>query len=135
MTDITQKYIADRRDNIVFGEPYDRKKYLGGSRSFDKLTLGQIKKLEALGVLDMDDAQNDCPTVGEIIEFLRERTTNGWYAHGYCISPERNDFRISFEGVGKETKPSYQDLIDFTEMFRLADEFNVNENGLWCWYD
>lgn len=30
---------ADKRDLIIFGEPFNKKKYGGGIRSFDKLTV------------------------------------------------------------------------------------------------
>lgn len=133
--DLFKLNTADLRDQIVFGENFNAKKYGGGLRRFDKLTLPQINELDALGLLEMDECQNDCPSVGEIIDFLRNRVTDGWYVHGYCISPERYDFRISFEGVGKSTPPSKQDIIDFAAMFRWADEFQADNGGLWCWYD
>lgn len=135
MVDIMRLSIADQRDEIVFGEIYNQKKYCGGLRRFDELTLEQIDRLEDLDILNMDDAQNESPTTGEIVDFLRERESDGWYVHGYCISPERSDFRITFEGVGKKTPPSRRDLIDFTRMFRNADDFNVDDEGLYCWYD
>lgn len=126
---------ADLRDEIVFGENFNDRKYGGGVRRFDDLTLLQINELDDLGILDMNESQNDSPTVGEMIDFLKSRKTDGWYVHGYCVSPERSDFRISFEGVGKHSAPSIQDIIDFSKLFRWADEFEVSENGLRCWYD
>lgn len=133
--DFIRRDITDQRDQIIFGENYNEKKYGGGLRSFEELTLPQIDRLIDLGILDMDDAQNDAPTVGEIVEFLRGRETDGWYVHGYCISPDRADFRISFEGVGKKSAPSKQDIIDFATLFRWADEFDIGDDGVRCWYD
>ncbi len=127
--------IADQRDQIIFGEAYDKEKYSGGIRYFDVLCLEQIEKLEQEGLLDLDERQNNSPSVREIIEFLKSRETDGWYVHGYSVSPERADCRVSFEGVGKRTPPSMQDVIDFAEMFRYADEFHVSDEGLYCWYD
>lgn len=135
MIDLIRESIAGIRDEIIFGEPYNPKKYPGGCRSFDKLTLEQIGRLEELDILDMSEAQNDSPSIGGIIEFLRARDTDGWYVHGYCVSPDRSDFRVSFEGVGKEMTPTMKDLYDFTCLFRFADEFSADEDGLWCWYD
>lgn len=135
MLDIFKESIADQRDQIIFGENYDAKKYGGGLRRFDELTLEQIDCLEDESILDLSGSQNDSPSAGEIIQFLRNRKTDGWYAHGYCISPDRPDFRVTIEGVGKKTKPSKQDIIDFTTMFRFADEFDIRSDGLWCWYD
>lgn len=127
--------IADQRDQIIFGENFNAKKYGGGIRSFEDLTMIQINQLEGIDVLNMNERQNESPTVGEMLDFLKERETDGWYIHGYCVSPERDDFRISFEGVGKRTPPSKQDIIDFALLFRWADEFYVGEDGLRCWYD
>jgi len=135
MVDIMHLGLADQRDEIVFGEIYNQKKYCGGLRRFDKLTLEQVDKLDELGVLNMNDSQNGSPTTGDIIDFLRNRDSDGWYVHGYCIGPERLDFRITFEGIGKKTPPSQKDLIDFTLMFRGADEFEIDDEGLYCWYD
>lgn len=135
MVDFIRKDITDQRDQIIFGEDYNVKKYVGGLRYFDELTLIQINQLEELDIIDMDECQNDSPTIGEMLEFLRSRETDGWYVHGYCISPERDDFRITFEGVGKKTPPSKQDIIDFASLFRWADEFQADNDGLRCWYD
>lgn len=135
MVDIMRLSIADQRDEIIFGEFYNQKKYGGGIRWFDELTLEQIDKLDKLGVLDMYETQNNIPTIGEIIDFLRERKSDGWYVHGYCVSPERSDFRVTFEGVGKKTPPSQEDMTDFTRMFRDADDFDADSEGLYCWYD
>lgn len=135
MVDIFRLSAADQRDQIIFGEDYNQEKYGGGLRYFDELTISQINQLEEAGIIDREDAQNDSPTAGEMIDFLRERKTDGWYVHGYCISPDRADFRITFEGVGKKTAPSKQDIIDFSMMFRFADEFSANSKALRCWYD
>lgn len=131
----TNQQIADLRDPIIFGEPYNPQKYLGGCRRFEQLNLEQLTQLEALGALDMDDAQNESPTISEILAFLTSRDTEGWYAGGYCISPDRGDFRISIDAVGKSTPPSRDDLIDFVKMFRYADELSIDDGSLYCWFD
>lgn len=135
MMDFFRLDTADLRDQVVFGENYTPKKYVGGIRRFDELTLREIEELDDLGIVDLNDSQNDSPTAGEIIDFLKSRKTDGWYVHGYCVGPDRSDFRISFEGVGKRSAPSKQDIIDFAMMFRWADEFSIDEDGLRCWYD
>lgn len=126
---------ADERELIIFGEPFNKKNYGGGIRSFDKLTVAQIKALKEASLIDEADAQNCAPTAGEMCDFLLEHDEDGWYAHGYTVSPEREDCRLTFEGVGKETTPSRQDIIDFIHSFKDADELRVEDNSLWCWYD
>lgn len=135
MMDIFQLSIADQRDQIIFGEDFNPKKYMGGLRRFDNLSLDQINQLDELGAINRNDCQNNAPSAGEMIDFLRSRDTEGWYVHGYCISPERSDFRISFEGVVKKSSPTRKDIIDFAKRFKWADEFDIDENGLRCWYD
>lgn len=135
MLDSIRRDVADRRDQILFGENFNRAKYPGGIRHFNDLTTLQVNQLKDLGLLDLNDSQNDSPTMGEMIDFLKARETDGWYVIGYCVSPERSDFRVTFEGIGKSTPPSKQDIIDFTTLFRWADEFYVNNEGLRCWYD
>lgn len=130
-----REYIANKRDQIIFGEPYNKNKYPGGCRSFDELTLDQIEKLDNLGILNLDECQNEAPSVGEMIDFLRSIDSTGWYVHGYCVCAERPDFRISFEGVGKKTSPTRDDMIQFVNTFRWADELQMDEEGLYCWYD
>lgn len=72
-----REYIANKRDQIIFGEPYNKNKYPGGCRSFDELTLDQIEKLDNLGILNLDECQNEAPSVGEMIDFLRSIDSTG----------------------------------------------------------
>lgn len=136
-TDMTEdKYaIADKRDWIIFGEPYDKERYPGGCRRFDGLTIDQIDQLDELGIIDHNECQNDSPSIGEIIEFIQGMNSDGWYVHGYCVCAERSDFRITFEGVGKKTAPTMKEMIKFVKMFRDADDFEMDEDGMYCWYD
>ena len=135
MEDFIRKDITDQRDQIIFGEEYNAQKYFGGIRSFDDLTMPQVNQLDDMDILDMDECQNAAPTIGEMLDFLRSRETDGWYIHGYCVSPDREDFRITFEGIGKRTPPSVRNIIDFSLLFRGADEFYVGADGLRCRYD
>ena len=126
---------ANIRDQIISGEPYDSERYTGGTRYFDKLTVQQIRKLDIEGLLDRNETQNYAPSVGDIYDFLANQDGDGWYAHGYVVSPERDDFRLSFEGAGKSSSPTMKQLQDFISMFRYADDFDVGGDGLYAWFD
>lgn len=126
---------SNERDRIIFGEPFHKELYRGGIRRFEKLTATQIKKLMDAGLVDEMDAQNHAPTAGEICKFILDHGEDGWYAHGYTVSPDRSDYRITLEGVGKSTAPTKQDIIEFRDLFQDADELHVRKDSLFCWYD
>src|SRR5665213_1470063 len=65
--------------------------------NFEGLEFQDAKTCVQKGWLDVDEAQNNSPTVGVIIEFLRSNPS--FSAIGYVVSPNRDDKRISFEGV------------------------------------
>jgi len=130
------KELADAREQLVFGQPYDPKSYeMGGCKRFDRLSLNSAKDLVNLGLLDLADRQNDSPEARDMLDFVEDHG-DGWYVHGYVISPTRDDCRVTLEGVGYSGEPlSMDDLLDFVDAFRFADEFEVGKESAWCWYD
>ena len=128
---------AKKRDAIIFPDGYQPSAYGpdgGMVRSFSGLNLSKLNKLIYLGYADPDEAQNCAPTIGEFKEFMADYPK--YTAHGYTVSPKRNDFRVSIEGIEKDTGyETAEELEDFISMFRHADEFNVSKTGMYCWYD
>ena len=102
--------------------------------SFTGLSAKDLKKCIAKGWADAEDRQNNSPSIGEILEFLEANPS--FEAHGYVVTPRRDDSRISLEGVETEGAPREQ-VDAFIDTFRLADEFMFNSNGGCCraWYD
>jgi hypothetical protein len=95
-----------------------------------------IATLDALmkaGYCDPEQTQNDSPTVREFAEFMR--THEGVTAHGYVISPDRDDSRVSLEGLAYTRRGTGELLEAFIQAFRHADEFTVTDHGLYCWWD
>lgn len=122
---------ADTRDKLIFGE-VNPEAYSGGIRYFDSMTLATIQDLFAKGFINADDKQNDAPNAGEIKAFI-ERYPE-YTAHGYAVSPTRWDYRVTFEGVTKDAPAdSVEELKDFTELFKDAEE--INTAIMDCWYD
>ena len=127
---------AEQREQLVFGCSYDPEKYkMGGVRYFNAMSVDTAKKLLDLNFIDPDDAQNLSPTAQEMINFCDDGTDK-WYLHGYVVSPDRDDCRISFEGCGSSQDLTPQEALDFMRTFRLADDLDC-EIGChaYCWFD
>lgn len=135
------KYIWDfntdiaMRDKIIFGSynPSVYGPHGGMVRRFGGLDLDTLQILHEHNFLSLDDCQNYSPSIGEIMEFMDKNI--GFTAHGYVVSDARSDYRVSIEGVEKVHGITETDMEAFRELFGDADEFDCNENGLYCWYD
>lgn len=120
------------RDTIIWGK-YEKKKYMGGYRRFDDLPLDALKALIADKFIRLWEAQNDGSTVGEILQFMEKYPE--YKAIGYAISLEREDYRVTLEGVYKDTEAASEDeMNDFMELFGAADELNT-EGYMRAWFD
>ena len=125
----TSMIINDKRRHELVNLGFDGKKY--DVRYFNELTYDNLQKLIAEGFADPDDMQNSSPSIGEIAEFLK---ANPFFtAHGYIVCPERDDVRVSLEGVESAHLLNRTELEAFVEMFRHADEFSLNPPR--AWYD
>lgn len=125
--------LANQRDQIVFGEDYNSDKYRGGIRSFDYLSAEDLNKLLDIGLADPDEQQNEAPTTKEISNFLNDH--QNFWAHGYVVSPERGDYRVSLEGVECGSDYDLSDVQDFFSLFKYPDEVRVEKTGMYCWFD
>jgi hypothetical protein len=107
--------------------------YMGGCYRFEGLTLDQLNLLLNEAFIDPEEAQNNAPTTAEFKSFLESypETT----LHGYMISPDREDYRMTIEGAEYNGEVSKEMAMDFVEMFRFADDFTVDDNCLYCWFD
>ena len=124
---------ADQRDQIVFGEDYNSEKYSGGIRRFDYLSSEDLNRLLDIGLADPDEQQNEAPTTKEISKFLNDH--QNFWAHGYVVSPERDDYRVSLEGVECGSDYDLSDVQDFFSLFKYPDEVSVEKTGMYCWFD
>ena len=128
----------EEREQIVFHRHYDPKVYEEryGISKFKDLPLDVIKQLIEKGYLDPDDYQNCSPTVSSIVKFVEEHDPANWRFHGYVVSAERDDTRVSIEGINSLKPLGKDDLIDFLQEFRYADELDAERNEtVYCWYD
>jgi hypothetical protein len=110
---------------------------VGGVRYFEGLPLNVLEKLVKHKLVEMEP-WNSCAGVAELfLPFLRRNPS--FTAHGYAVSPERKDCRITIEGVEREAPFSKAELVDFALTFAGADELVIDDdpdcNYLRCWYD
>lgn len=124
---------VNQRDLVLFGEPYNKSKYMGGCRRFEYADADDLQELFNLNVISEEDQQNEAPTAGAILEFLKKH--RNFWAHGYAISPERGDYRVSLEGVECGEDYDLSDIQDFFSLFKYPDELQVEASGVYCWYD
>jgi len=122
----------DCRENIIFGEPYDKHNYqMGGIRRFKDLSVEALKELLTLNFIDPSDRQNMAPSAWEIFYFMQKHPK--FTAQGYAVDISRGDYRVSLEGVNKGVALDADESIDFINLFRHADEFDIHTG--YAWYD
>lgn len=110
---------------------------MGGIRYFEGLPLNVLEKLVNHKLVETE-LWNSCDGVAKLfLPFLRRNP--GFTAHGYAISPEQKDCRITIEGVEREGFFTKAELADFALTFAGADElvidYDSGSNYLRCWYD
>lgn len=122
---------SKRRDDIVFGDGIP--KYQGGTARFKNLSRDKFELLVKENFIDLEGRQNSAPSAGEFYDiFLKEYP--GVTLHGYVVSSERNDYRMSIEGLDYKGRVSRKMLKEFVERCRLADEFTIEDKHLYCWF-
>jgi len=72
-------------------------KWFGGTRSFKKLPISKVELLIKKGYLHKGDAQNESPTAGEFLDFMKKWKKYNVTSHGYEVSAAREDCRVSIE--------------------------------------
>ena len=123
---------VNTRDTFLFGK-YDANKYKpGGCRNIDRLTYKDVQYLMELNFIDPDESQNDSPTTKEMYGFLKDHPK--FYASGYAISPDRDDYRITIDEIRCDGDIEIEELKDFIEFAVGADEIRVRPNCR-AWWD
>lgn len=115
-----------------FGRLGLENKWRGGTRHFRGLDLKTLKELIAKDLVEME-AWNECPPLGSSFLPFMEKHPDAT-AHGYAVSGDRQDSRITVEGIALDREPTKEEIIDFTDSFRSADDF-VIDGELYCWFD
>ena len=86
-----------------------------------------------LNFIDLEDNQNNSPTVREFIEFMEKYPD--YTVMGYTVSIDRDDYRVSLDGIEKrKVVYSEEEVDDFSSLFGDADEFDTG-NAMYAWFD
>jgi len=101
-------------------------------RYFDQLDADTLQQLIDLKFADPKEKQEDAPTIANFLKWLRDNPD--YKAHGYVVSINRDDYRVSIEGVDGCAKTP-EALNRFIKMFRKANEFHVDADYQRAWYD
>ena len=129
------------RDVVIFGKEIDwknGKESLGGILRFSEMSLDTLKFLVEKEFACLDDTQNDAPSLGEFIEFLEECNNDNIKLHGYAVSPWRDDYRVTIEGMIFDYDPDTlnMDLHRKIVLFnRRAYKFDDKDGKLISWWD
>ena len=108
--------------------------YSGGAFSFNNMSLKTLKSLFENGFIDLEDCQNESPTIGQFKDFVEKYPNENIRFIGYLISPERDDYRISIEGIEAKSH-NIEFMKNFAKLFSMADEFVCEVGHQRCWYD
>ena len=106
--------------------------FFGGCARFSGMTYKTLKTLVDKGYADLEDNQNGSTTLGEYLEFMK--THPRFRAHGYVISNDWADRRITVEGLEAESV-TIKEMVDFTDLDRMADEFEATQSYCRSWWD
>ena len=107
---------------------------MGGTCRFKNLCYNRLKKLIELGYIRENNNQHDFSNLKakHYLEFLR--THRKFKAHGYIVSNERDDRRITIEGLDG-WNVSDQDIIDFEDFQSCADNCYATNKRCYSWHD
>jgi len=120
-----------RRDELVIGAALEPDSY--DVFRFDGLMAHHLTKLIEEGFADPNDQQNEAPKIYEFAKLMRKWPM--WRAHGYMVTPLRDDCRISLEGIRYKGKIPAEMRDDFVAYFGHADDFDNEKDYLYAWFD
>jgi len=124
-----------KRDQMVLGKIIDWKKEKnGGTEPFKDMSLELLNTLIEENFIDPKESQNYSPTTQEFLELMQKFPS--LRAHGYVVSPERDDYRVAIEGVDGENF-SLDDMQVLLEALLHADslDFSIKDGSIRSWWD
>lgn len=127
---------AERREQLIYGRGFDPANYSSdGIAYFQGISMDMLRQLMAEGFLNPFERQNDSPTVKEMMDFCAGEDEDNWIFHGYTVSPERIDYRVSIEGFEARTEPLHIRKKEFAQFNHKASKLFLEEGECYCWYD
>lgn len=134
---ITNRNDTERMNIIEENGGTIDKRHIGKDGQYDilryeGLNVEGLRLLLEKGFADPEERQNCAPPIQDIYDFMCQHP--GFTAHGYIVTPNRADYRVSIEGVECCDYDS-SDAEAFSALFHDADDFVVEDGNLYCWYD
>lgn len=121
-----------KRDKLL-GISIDWQTVPSGTKEIKFIDYRTIEQLMKNNFLNPNDRQNESPSASEILAFLQLHPTV--FAHGYVVSPYREDYRITLEGIQVKPKDTtVETKLAVFEFCKDADEV-LTTSGLYCWWD
>ena len=135
---MTKEEKQKRREEIIFEKKLEEKDYLGGLASFNDLSVSKLEQLLSEELAKQDECQNEAPSIKDLLDFGKKWEEYDIRFQGYTIHSARGDHRVSLDGIcirSDDESFSAQFVIDFTNNFRCADEFELNTHLARAWFD
>ena len=124
----------EARDSIIGEDNFEKSAYSGGGiRYFWNLTLAQLTELIELEFCDPTGSQNDSPTAELFCKFMKKFPF--LRAHGYVVHRDRDDYRMTIEGLRFKGKVSREQVAAFRKFCTGADDLSTDNNILYSWWD
>ena len=132
---------ADKRDQLIYGRTLNKDEVFGGIANFGvgsyncgtPINISIAEQLVENGWLDPEDCQNASPSAGEFMQFCKQYPQVKLI--GYTVVPERDDCRTSIEGLFCDHDITSELITDFSNLCHDANEFEVNGEILYAWWD
>lgn len=131
---------TDERERIL--EKYfdkDSNGWGGGIRCFENVPLPILEELVGKKFLELNERQEDSPTTRELIKFIAKwDKVMDIRAHGYIVSNERPDNRITLTGLQILRSPTDPVRMPNPAFIKAWYSFNRDANELtdaWSWWD
>ena len=121
----------NQRDMLIFG--CNSPRYAGGIARFENMSCEVLEKLLELEFADPKETQNNSPTIKQFLTFMQKYPK--FKAIGYVVSPDRDDCRVTIEGLKANENLTAEEIAAFAIKFHNADEFDVTLTSARCWYD
>ena len=121
-------YPLTMQDNLreTLLAPYSAQSELGGIRYFRGVPLNVLQQMIDLRCVELGP-WNECGGVAALfLPFLKAHPA--CTAHGYAVSPERPDCRVTIEGIEKVGRLTTEEVIDLANSFRGADELEITSD-------
>lgn len=125
------------RDSIIFSSSLNWSELFGGVKIFYELSVEQLQQLVNQGFASPIEKHNNSPAIVEFITFARIQQSKGFIFtfEEYVVSPFREDYRVSIDGIVFNGICTNQVLADFEAFVGSPDELDIKSNYLRAWWD